>query len=423
MSVSFSRRLHAAAASLLTSALLLTGCVPQRPDNVIQFSTWGSPEEMAILRPLVQRFEQQHPGTRVEIMHIPDKYFQKMHALLAANLAPDVMFVNNINFPIYASNEAFRDLEPQLKQSSRLKAEDFYPQTLDGFRWKGQLQGLPRDASNLVVFYNRELFDKAGLAYPSANWTLDQFVETARKLTVDANADGKPEQFGMSFQNYFLFWFPYVWSEGGDIFNPDRSQFALNSPAAIAGLQRHADLRHKHHVAPTSAEAGSSTMSQLFMQGKLAMVLNGRWAVPLYRQNLDFAWDIAPFPQGPAGSVVDADASGWVVSKQARNPELAWKLVEFLASREASEAFTEPGLIVPARKDVARSDVFLTPGQAPANASAFITALENGKPMPTVPYWNAIMDEVTQALEPVWEGQKSAAEAVKGLDERVQRLL
>lgn len=407
---------------LLLSACL-SACQPARDPNVIQFSTWGSPEEMAILEPLIAEFEKQHPDIQVETMHIPDKYFQKLHALLAANLAPDVMFLNNIQFPVYASNEAFLNLEPYLQKSQILSAADFYPKTLEGFRWQGQLQGMPRDASNLVVFYNQELFDKAGVAYPSAEWSLDEMIQMAGQLTQDHNHDGKPDQFGMSFQNYFLFWFPYVWSQGGDILNADRSQFTLDQPAAVEGLQMFADLRHKYHVAPTSAEAGALSMSQMFMQSKLAMVVNGRWAVPLYRQNLKFKWDIAPFPKGPAGSIVDADASGWVISRKSHAPDKAWKLVEFLASRQASQAFTAPGLIIPARKDVAQSETFLTPGQPPAQAQHFLSALEQGRPMPAVPYWNAILDEVNQALEPVWEGKQTAAEAVKPLQAKVQPLL
>lgn len=418
-----SRTLSLGVALLLVWALIsLAACAPQRSDAV-RFSTWGSPEEMAILEPLLKEFEAQNPDVHVELMHIPDKYFQKIHALLAANLAPDVMFLNNINFPIYASNGAFLDLGPYLDKSQVLKASDFFPQTLEGFRWQGQIQGLPRDASNLVFFYNQDLFDQAGLPYPQPGWTLDQMRETARKLTQDTDHDGHPERYGVSFSDYFLFWFPYVWSAGGDIFDAQRQHFTLNQPQALAGLQSYADLRYKDHVAPTAAEAGSLSMSQLFMQQKLAMNLNGRWAVPLYRKSLKFRWDIAPFPKGPAGSIVDADASGWVISRRAQNPEKAWRLVEFLASRQASEAFTAPGLIIPARKDVAQSKVFLDPDKAPAHARYFIDALETGRPMPAIPYWNAVLDEVNQALEPVWDGKTPASEALRGLDRKVQPLL
>lgn len=411
--------------SLICSLLstLLWACAPAKDPNSLTFSTWGSPEEMAILKPLLKEFEQTHPEIKLNVLHIPDKYFQKIHALLAANIAPDVIFLNNINFPVYASNEAFLNVEPYLQKSQVLKAQDFYPQTLDGFRWQGQLQGIPRDASNLVVFYNKTLFDKAGVPYPRANWTYDDMVATAKKLTIDANRDGHPEQFGMSFQDHFLFWFPYVWSFGGDLVSADRTQFTLNQAKALEGLQKVADLRHKHHVAPTASEAGTLKMSQMFMQGSLAMVLNGRWAVPLYRQNLKFDWDIVPFPAGPAGSIVDADASGWVIAKNAANPDKAWQLVEFLASKKAAEAFTKPGLIIPARKDVAESDVFMSPGLPPQHARVFLDVLANGKPMPAIPYWNAVIDTLGQSLEPVWEGKKSAKDALQGLEPKVQALL
>ena len=404
---------------------LLSGCPQAKDPDTIQFSTWGSPEEMAILRPLIAEFEAQNPDIHVDLMHIPDKYFQKIHALLAANLSPDVMFLNNIQFPVYASNDAFLDLTPYLQSSTQLKTQDFFPQTLEGFKWEQRIQGIPRDASNLVFFYNKDLFDQAGMAYPSADWDWETFLRTAQTLTVDRDGDGTPEQFGVSahHKNYFLFWFPYVWSAGGDIFDSSRQHFTLNQPEALKGIQRFADLRHKHHVAPTRAQAGSLSMSQMFMQGKLAMVLNGRWAVPLYRKELGFNWDIAPFPKGEAGSVVDADASGWVIAKNTHQPEKAWKLVEFLASRKASEAFTEPGLIIPARKDVAQSSIFLRPDTAPEHAQYFLDALDSGKPIPAVPYWNAVLEKVNKALEPVWNGSESADKALNGLEQDVETLL
>ncbi|MBF2055335.1 MAG: sugar ABC transporter substrate-binding protein [Candidatus Sericytochromatia bacterium] len=400
----------------------LSACTPRQPEGVIRLSTWGSPEEMAILKPLLQRFEVQS-GLKVELMHIPDKYFQKLHALLAANLAPDVMFVNNIQFPVYASNGAFLDLGPRLAASDTLKEADFFPQSLDSFRWEGQLQALPRDVSNLVIFYNRDLFDAAGLPYPRADWTLTEMFDTAQKLSGPPDAQGQRQRFGISFSDYFLFWLPYVWSAGGDIFDASRSRLTLNEPAALAGLQQYADLRHQLGAAPKSAEAGSLSMSQLFMQQKLAMNLNGRWAVPLYRQNLEFNWDIVPFPQGPAGSIVDADASGWVISSQTRQPEAAWQLVSFLAGQQAAEAFSKPGLIIPARRDVAYSETFLTPGQPPASAHYFLEAIDSGRPVPAVPYWNAVLEQINQALEPVWEGRLTAEEALKGLEQRVDPLL
>lgn len=408
---------------ILLLMLLLSACQPAKDPNTIVFSTWGSPIEMDILNPLLDQFRKENPEITLKVLHVPDKYFQKMHALLAANIAPDVLFLNNINFPIYASNESFLDLEPYLQKSASLKASDFYPQTLEGFRWQGKLQGIPRDASNLVVFYNQELFDKAGLPYPKDGWTYDEMIEIARKLTVDADGDKHPEQFGMSFDKRSLFWLPYVWSAGGDIFNADRSEFMLTKPEALKGLQLAADLRHKHHVAPTSAEAGSAAMAQLFTQKKLAMLLTGRWSVTTFRKDVPFKWDIAPFPKGPAGSIVDADASGWVISKTCPAPDKAWKLIEFLASKQVSEAFTKPGLIIPARKDVAESDVFLAPGEQPKRAKVFIDALQTGRPMPTMPYWNVVTDELDQALEPVWEGRETPEVALKNIEAKIKPLL
>lgn len=405
------------------SISLLSACQKNTDNQTITFSAWGSPEEMAIVKPLIQKFEAQNPDIKVNLMHIPDKYFQKLHTLIAANLTPDVMLTNNINFPVYASNQAFVDLQPYLAKSKTLKAKDFYPQTLTGFTWQGQLQGIPRDVSNLVFFYNKDLFDKYRVPYPTANWSWEDFVIAAQKLTQDTNQDGEPEVYGVSFDKRPLFWLPYLWSHGADLFDATRQHSTFNTQQAAMGLQRYADLRHHYKVAPTAAQAGSSTMAQLFMQERVAMQLNGRWAVPLYRQNIKFRWDIAPFPRGTNGSVVDVDAAGWAIAKTSKHPDKAWRLVEYLAGKEATQALTRPGLIVPARKDVAESEAFLAPDQPPASAKVFLKAIDSGVPTPSIPYWNEVLEVLDSELESVWDGQKKAAEALPKVQERLQRLL
>lgn len=402
--------------------LTLVACTSSK-NKTLKLSTWGSAKEMAILKPLLEEFKQENPEIKLELLHIPDRYFQKLHTLIAANLIPDVVFTNNINFPLYASNNTFLDLEPFLAQSQKLKRADFFEQSLNAFKWQDKIQALPRDVSNMMIYYNQDLFDKFEIPYPTPDWTIDDFLAISKKLTMDTDNDGKVDQFGTSFNKYFLFWLPYLWSHGGDFFDKTHKKFTLTQPAAIKGLQFRADLRHKYHVAPTSSQAGNASMTQLFMQGKIAMLLNGRWAVPGFRESLKFKWDIMTFPHGSAGSIVDADGSGWAISRKTTQPQAAWRLVEFLAGKKASRAFTRPGLIIPARKDVAFSDVFLSPDKSPTNARLFLTSLDTAKPTPTVPYWSEVIDTINLALEPVWEGRQGAEEAMKGIQKKVEQLL
>jgi multiple sugar transport system substrate-binding protein len=426
----------------LMTGIACTGCQPDKKESAkttLRFSTWGSAEEMKVLNRLVQQFEAAHPQIDVQVLHVPDQYFQKLHILIAADMAPDVMFTNSLYVPVYSAYGVFADLTPYLKPSkgieTEIKADDFYPQALaactgqvnqtqKNTTQKSILAAIPRDISNLVVFYNRTLFDKAHQTYPQPNWTWDEFLKSAKALTLDQNKDGHPEQFAIGFNRTPpLFWLPYVWSAGGDLFNAELTQTRFDEKPLLDGLQFYADWRNRYHIAPTQKEAGQATMSQLFLQQKTAMMVSGRWSVPVFRKQAQFDWDVVPLPQGPVGSRTGIDASGFAMSSKTPNPKAAWELISFLSSQTASKAYAESGLIVPARLDVALSETFLNPAEKPAHSRVFLDVIAKGVPTHTPTRWNEISEMLGVALDPVWDGLKSPQEALMPLSPQIQPLL
>jgi len=350
--------------------------------EVIQFATWGSKSEIEIIRPILAGFEKENPNVRVEFMHIPQNYFQKIHLLFASNTAPDVIFINNHYLPVYANAGL---LEPLQANSN------FYDKALRSLSWKNTLYAVPRDISNLVVFYNRDIFRKNNLSSPNDNWTFREFLETAQKLTNNG-------VFGVSFEEDTLFYLPYLMSMGGGILSDDLSRLIIDDEKSQRGIQFYANLRKKYHVAPRREERASATMAQMFLQEKLAMHVSGRWLVPKYREEADFDWDVIAFPRGEAGSVVPMDASGWAIAKSSEHKISARKLVDYLSSKSSIEKFTQSGLIVPARKDVAESIYFLD-NQKPRNVRVFLNAIETSKPTPVSVDYKEILDNLKGELE------------------------
>ena len=350
--------------------------------EVIQFASWGSKSEVAIIKPILKQFEEENPNIKIEFMHIPQNYFQKIHLLFASNTAPDVIFINNLYLPLYANAGL---LEP-------LTADDnFYRKSLEALSWKNTLYAVPRDISMLVIFYNKDLFKQNKLPYPNDNWTFGDFVKTAKKLTHNGT-------FGISFDEEAMYYLPYLMSEGGGILSDDLSRIIIDSPESLKGLNFYADLRKKYHVAPLRKESASATMAQMFLQGKIAMHLTGRWLVPKYRETAEFDWDIARFPKGDKGSIVPLDASGWAISKSSKHKDSARKLVYYLSSKENSKKFTKSGLIVPARKDVAETTSFLD-NQKPHNAKLFIDIIDDAKPTPVSVDYKEIQDNLKGKCE------------------------
>ncbi len=363
---------------ILLFSILLCGCAPKDNRTTIEFASWGSKSEIDILKPILTDFEKENPNIKVNFMHIPQNYFQKIHLLFASNTAPDVIFINNLYLPIYANANLLEELT--------IKQTDYYPQSLEALSWKGKLYAVPRDVSNLVIFYNKDLFDKKNIEYPSPNWTYSDFLKTAQKLTNNGN-------FGISFEEDPLFYLPYLMSNGGGIL-PDE----INLKGSQDGLKFYADLRKKYHVAPLKSESASATMAQMFLQQKIGMYISGRWMVPKLREEAQFDWDIAQFPKGTKGSIVQLDASGWAISKSSIHKQEAQKLVDYLASKESSEKFTTSGLIVPARVDVSNSKYFLD-GKKPKNSKIFLNIIKTSKPTPVTIDYREITDKLKNTME------------------------
>lgn len=366
---------------LICLIFIVTGCKPKQDDKLV-FASWGSKTEVQILKSLISDFEKENPDIKVEFLHIPQNYFQKLHLMFASNLAPDVIFINNLNIPVY--EKYLLDLNEIIKNK-----EDYYPQVLDTMTYENRLLAIPRDVSTLVVFYNKDLFDKNNIPYPNENWNMTDFLNTAKKLTNNG-------VYGISFEENSLFYLPYMRAFEGGILSSTGEQI-MNSENSQKGIQYYSDLRNKYNVAPKKYQSASETMAQMFINGRLAMHLSGRWLVPKYREDIKFDWDIINFPNVNGKSSVTIDSSGYAITKTSKNKAEAIKLVEFLSSDKAIQKFTTTGLIVPARIDTINSSAFLD-NNKPKNAKVFIDVIKNSEKTPVNKHYKEITDKLDEQL-------------------------
>lgn len=361
--------------AVLLSIFVLCGCCQKDDRTVIRFASWGSKTEVDILKPILSDFEKENPDLRIDFMHIPQNYFQKIHLLFASNAPLDVIFINNLYLPVYANAGLLEKLDTD---------EDFYAQSLDALSWQGSLYAIPRDVSNLVIFYNKDLFDKNSIPYPKQGWTFNDFLSAAQKLTHSGI-------FGISFEEDPLFYLPYLMSEGGGIL-PDE----IKRPESQRAMKFYADLRKKYHVAPQKSDSASATMAQMFLQERLGMYLSGRWMVPKITQDAKFSWDIVEFPAGSKGSIVQLDASGWAVAKSSKHKQEAKRLVKYLSSKDSAEKFAQSGLITPARKDV--PEMFKT-NKTSQHLEVFTKVIKTSKPTSVTVDYREITDKLKKDTE------------------------
>lgn len=303
---------------------IICGCTKQKQEE-ITFSSWGSVSEVKILKKIISDFELENPDIKINFIHIPQNYFQKIHLLFASNTAPDVVFINNLNLPIYENY--LEDL------SAEINPQEFYSQSINGFTRNNKLLAIPRDVSNLVFYVNLDL-----TPLPPRNWTLSDLLKISQKVS-------KNGVYGVSFEEDVYFALPYLQVYGENLLEN-------KTPEEYEGLNFYKNLRDKYHVAPTKSQIGSSTLAQMFLDKKIAFYLSGRWLFPKISEKADFNWTVINFPS-PNG--VPCDTSGWAISKNSKHKSSAKKFIKYLASEESSSYFMQTGLIVPARIKVAKN--------------------------------------------------------------------
>ncbi|MBS4760151.1 MAG: sugar ABC transporter substrate-binding protein [Clostridium sp.] len=394
---------------IFISAILAVLFLPQNKDKrtVIKFSSWGSQTETDLLKPLFKKFEKENPEIKIEFVHIPQNYFQKLHLLFASNLAPDVVFINNYFAPKYVKAELLEDLSPYFDK------KDYFEKSYQGFEFDGKIYAIPRDVSNVVVYYNKDLFKKYNVPLPAQNWSMKEYVEAAKKLTKDTNNDGKTDLWGTSFEKDIIYWLPFLLSNGASILSEDGETIKITDTNALDSIDFYSSLVNKYKIAPSKSDNASLTMAQLFLQKRLAMHISGRWLVPKYREEADFDWDIALFPSGTKGSVVNIDASGYALSKSSQHKEEAIKFIQFISSKNSLEELSKSGLIIPARKDAAYSEVFLEKNKKPDHAKYFLNTIETGIPTQVNENYQTLTDRLGIILEPVFLGKKKARDVIE----------
>jgi multiple sugar transport system substrate-binding protein len=211
--------------------------------------------------------------------------------------------------------------------------------------------GLPRDLNVIALYYNKDIFDAAGIPYPDDTWTWDKLIEVGKQLTKDTDGDGTIDQWGVYTETTDMenAWSSFVWQAGGDILSEDGTTSALDRPESAAGIQFLQDLIWKEKVVPDPAifaETGDA-----FEQGVAAMEINGSWLVPTH-EAAGINLGIAPLPAGPAGKATSVNPTGAVVYANTDAPEASWLLTKYLASPEAQEKIMALKASVPVNKEI-----------------------------------------------------------------------
>ncbi len=333
----------------------------------LRVSSWAGALEAELDEKILAEFMRRNPDVEVIYEPIPQNYYQKILTDIAAGTPPDVFLLDAEMVPRYAEEKLLLNLAPYL---SRLAEEgvagtnlnEYFEVLVNIFRSGRAIYALPKDTSPVGVFYNKKLFDKFGVPYPSqSGWTWQEFEKVSASLTKDTDGDGKTDVWAFSFPSWVGVAVPLLWAGGGEVFSPDFTKTTgyLNSETNVKTYSFFVDLFKKGY-APTPDEAAAlGGAASLFFTGRIGMVITGRWfwltAKRQIEQGAPIDVGVAPIPHAPGlKNVTVTYASGWAVPANVADKRLATELAAWLSSEYAQrQRCLEGGLAISANKKIA----------------------------------------------------------------------
>ncbi|WP_061211411.1 ABC transporter substrate-binding protein [Dermabacter hominis] len=389
---------------------------PKKIKGAITYAYWDINQE-AMLTDVMKAFNKKYPNVKVQLNMVPFKdYFTKLRAQASSKALPDVFWMNGPNFRSYAENGQLASLKALVDDG--LIDPNKYPSALvDMYTVDGELFATCKDVDCVGIWYNKKLFDQAGVAYPDETWTLDTYKEKALELT-DKLPDGVwgcAEVFSRTASYYHS-----IAINGGWVISDDKKKSGYDDPKTIEGVKFWRDLI-EIGACPSREFLAENSCYGMFEGGQVAMQWSGNWRVgALIGSSVKNDCAVAYLPGGDDRKTA-VHGLGHVISANTENLAASQALVTFLAGEEAAKISAESGIALPALEGTQDPYVDAQPGY---DLSVFVDQAENyAVPFPvskTCPEWEELEGE---HLSKVFDGEISAEEGCKALAKAMNEVL
>lgn len=368
--------------------------------DFLNYSSNGGQEDT--LTAMVTAFETANPDIKVNVETLGyDDYFTQLAIRVAGNQAPDVFELNIENFRAYADKGAISEID-----TSTIDVSNIHSTTLEAFQIGDKQYGLPTKFSNVVLIYNKDLFDQASQAYPTSSWTWTE--ELAAAQAISALGD---DTYGVFRPIQTWEFYKTVAQNGGSMMNADQTAFTLNSAANVEALEMMIDRINVTNVTPTSEQMGGMGDWDLFLSGRLGMIVTGIWAFSTFTDQATFDWDIAVEP-GIDQKATHFFSDAVVVSEDSEEKEAAAAFAAFLSGSEEAallRANANWDLPVALTDDVSTAYKAITP---PTNKQAVFDSLDHLVMPPSLENFGAVADDLQSFLDRAIAGELTAQQAL-----------
>lgn len=348
-----------------------------------------------------------------------EEYWTMLEAGAQGGSLPDVFWMHSNESQRYMSNDMLLDLTNKIADSSEVNPDN-YPKDIWGlYTYEDKYYAVPKDVDTIALWYNKAMFDEAGLDYPTADWTWDDLTVAAKALT---KKDKSQYGFAMRNDNNQAGYYNLIYDNEGFVINDDKTKSGWDNPKTIEAMQQLEEWI-KLGVMPSIETMAENNEDVLLQSGQIAMTAQGSWMLPAYRDNEYTAknCDVVELPKSAStGKRVSLyNGLGWAASANGKHTAEAWKLIEYLGSKEAQTRQAELGITMSAYNET--SDAWVK--SADFNLQAYLNMMEN---MVIRPYSKSTVtweNENNDILKEVYTGKKSMEAACKDMAKQMNEKL
>lgn len=293
----------------------------------IRFATWDNAETLTFQQEIVDEFNKKQDKIEVSIEAYGDNYDTKITASMGSGDAPDVMYM--WNYPKYS--KGLLQLDELIEKEGSEYISDFYEALWNYNSFEGKKYGIPVGYTTRVLYYNKDLFDKAGISYPNENWTWSDVYDASRKLT-----DKSKKIYGIAFPvkpdpyDYEMF----SWSNGSSFVNKNGEYKNIINNSKNVEVYETIQNLIKENIAISTEDYGEKN----FILGKVAMFMNGSWSIKrLNEKGINYGVELLPMFKADIKSKSIISSSGVAISKGSKNVDAAWEFVKFYTGKEMNK--------------------------------------------------------------------------------------
>jgi multiple sugar transport system substrate-binding protein len=354
---------------------------------------------------LLTSYTKVNPNVKIQHTAIPFADLKtKLTQGAASRQLPDIVVIDNPDHSAFASLGVLADITDQVKTWGQ--ADQYFPGPWKSTEWKDKNYGIPNNSNCLALYYNKDMFQKAGLTPPT---TWDELQSSAKKLT-KSGTYGLALALVKSEEGTFQF-LPFLWSAGADL-------NTIDSPEAVTALQFIVTLVKEGSLSPECLNWSQQDSITRFIAQKAAMCVNGPWQLPSLKQGAKFSWGVVPLPKGQQSASI-LGGENWAISKTSPHVKEAWDFIRWTQEPAQLRSYIITDDRLPSVKSLADDAAF----QKDPNLSVFVTALQTAKPRAYGPNYPKISNAVQQAFQQAISGQKSAQAALSDVAQTIKPLL